>query len=287
VIDYLDRVDPKAAKMARERYGCLTPWAAKPEAYGRLSRSSGYGRCEAAVVEMLQALNARRMDYAQQDSDGFLDAAANARLVKDAEAYYRAMYRGSEASWNLRDRHMFETLQQLLDAKGPRAKAVAWAHNSHIGDARGTEMGWTRGELTLGQLCREAFGADAALIGFGAHAGLVACADDWDEPMKLKRINPSRPDSYERLAHESGIARFLLDLREDAHPQLRERLSEPRLLRFIGVIYRPETERWSHYMECRLPGQFDAWVWFDETSAVKPLPTPAAPGADETYPFGL
>jgi erythromycin esterase-like protein len=197
------------------------------------------------------------------------------------------MYYGSAESWNLRDTHMFETLCSLLEAGGRDAKAVVWAHNSHIGDASKTDMGVERGELNIGQLCRERFGQAAALIGFGTHTGTVACADDWDEPMQVKRVNPSLVSSYERLAHDAGAPRFLLDLRDGVHPAMRHRLLEPRDERFIGVIYRPDTERWSHYSGCSLPQQFDAYVWFDETTAVRALPTAERPGAEETYPFGL
>lgn len=289
VLDYLDGVDPEAAAVARERYGCLTPWAAAPQAYGRAALSEGYSRCETAVVETLRDLLARRLDYASQDGDDFLDAAANARLVQNAEAYYRAMYHGSAYSWNLRDTHMFETLEAVLGTKGPDAKAVVWAHNSHIGDASQTDMGWSRDELNIGQLCRRRFGDQAALIGLGTHGGTVACATDWDGPMEVKTVNPSRPDSYERLAHDSRVGRFLLDLREgEISPVLRERLLEPRLQRFIGVIYRPDTERWSHYAECRMPGQFDAYVWFDQTRAVTPTTTASGrAGEDDTWPSGL
>jgi erythromycin esterase-like protein len=287
VLDYLDRTDPQAAEVARHRYACLTPYAKEPQAYGRMALTAGYAACEDGVVRMLTELFERRGAYSARDGDSFLDAAGNARLVKNAEAYYRAMYYGAAESWNLRDTHMFETLTGVLEAKGPHAKAVVWAHNSHIGDASKTEMGVMREELNIGQLCRERFGSDAALIGFGTHAGTVACADDWDEPMRVKRVNPSRPDSYERLAHESGMAPFLLDLREGVHADLRHRLLQPRLERFIGVIYRPDTERWSHYSECSLPQQFDAYVWFDETTAVTPLETRQKRGEEETYPFGL
>jgi erythromycin esterase-like protein len=197
------------------------------------------------------------------------------------------MYYGDAESWNLRDTHMFETLTSVLDAKGPDSKAVVWAHNSHIGDASKTEMGAMRGELNIGQLCREQFGRESVLIGFGTHTGTVACASDWDEPMEVKHVNPSLPESYEYLAHNSGVPRFLLDLREGVHPSLRPHLVEPCLERFIGVIYRPETERWSHYSHCSLAQQFDAYVWVDETTAVTPLPTRQRRGPDDTYPFGL
>jgi erythromycin esterase-like protein len=287
VIDYLDRIDPEAAKVARQRYGCLTPWADRPERYGRLEHDESYGRCEQGVVKMLRELCEREASYRAQDEESFLDASQNARLVKDAERYYRAMYYGAAESWNLRDTHMFDTLCQLLDTKGPNAKAVVWAHNSHIGDASKTDIGWSRGELNIGQLCREKFGDAAALIGFGTHTGTVACASDWDQPMEVKWVNPSRPDSYERLAHDTEIPRFLIDLRKGEHDDMRQALRRPRLERFIGVIYRPETERWSHYSECELPEQFDAFVWFDETTAVTPLAAEQRTGGDPTYPFGL
>ena len=292
VVDFLEREDPELARVAHRRYGCLEPWAEEPQLYGRNAMMEGYGRCEVGVLEMLKDLLQKQVDCLAPDCDEWLDAAANARLVKDAEAYYRVMYQGSAASWNLRDTHMFETLNMILDAKGPQSKAVVWAHNSHIGNAAFTDMGMHREELNIGQLAKEKWDAKARLIGFGTHSGTVAAADDWDEPMQVKQVRPSLPDSYERASHESGVPRFLLDLREgEVGRDIREALMEPLLERFIGVIYRPETERWSHYSHAVLPRQFDAWVWFDQTSAVTPLPGEQRPGEpgreDETYPFGL
>ena len=291
VIDYLESVDPKLAAEARARYQCLAPFSQNPAQYGRLAMTAGYAFCRDEVVEMLKELLEKRLQLAGKDGEEWLDAAANARLVKNAEAYYRVMYEGSDESWNLRDTHMFETLCALLDARGPESKAVVWAHNSHIGDARFTEMGIARGELNIGQLAKERFGGQACNIGFGTHTGTVAAADDWDSPMRVKRINPSLAESYERLSHDSGVPRFLLDLREGENRQVWAKLLEPQLERFIGVIYRPETERWSHYSQAILPNQFDGWVWFDETEAVMPLPGETRPGdqvsADETWPFGL
>ena len=289
VIDFLDEADPEAARLARERYSCLSPWSRDPAAYGRLAVSQGFAFCEAGAVQMLADLMKRRMDCLSPECDEWLDAAANARLIRNAEAYYRVMYYGSAESWNLRDTHMFETLCQLLDSKGPQSKAVVWAHNSHIGNAAHTEMGQVRDELNIGELVKERFGHRARLIGFGTHGGTVAAATDWDEPMEIKRVRPSLAESYERLCHDSGVPRFLLDLREglDSNAAVVEALLQPRLERFIGVIYRPETERWSHYSEAVLPGQFDAWVWFDETEAVTPLGEEPRSGEDETYPFGL
>jgi protein-L-isoaspartate(D-aspartate) O-methyltransferase len=288
VLAYLETVDPEAAKVARERYGCLTPWQREPSTYGRAVLTTGYRKCEEAVIKQCRELLQRRLDYAAEDGASFLDAAQNARLIASAERYYRIMYYGGPESWNLRDTHMFETLEHLLEARGPSSKAVVWAHNSHIGDARYTEMGIVREELNIGQLCRERFGNEAALIGFGTHTGTVAAASDWDGDMELKRVRPSHRDSYERLCHDAGVSRFLLDLAKDRHTALRHRLLEPRLERFIGVIYRAETELMSHYADASLPQQFDAFVWFDETTAVMPLgPEHARPGVPETYPFGL
>lgn len=285
VLAYLDKVDPEAAKVARERYGCLTPWQHDPAVYGRAVLSERYRACEADMVAALRDLLAKRLDYAAHDGEQFFDATQNARLAAAAERYYRAMYYGSAESWNLRDRHMFETLQHLLARRGAGAKAVVWAHNSHIGDARFTDMGRVRGELNLGELCRGRFGEAAALIGFGTHAGTVAAASDWDGPMEVKEVRPSREDSIERQFHAAGLPRAVLHL--DTPGELRRRLRSPRLERFIGVVYRPETELQSHYAEVELPGQFDAYVWFDRTSALTPLPTVQRPGVPETYPFGL
>ncbi|WP_046869710.1 protein-L-isoaspartate(D-aspartate) O-methyltransferase [Microvirga massiliensis] len=286
VLEYLDEVDPEAAAVARERYGCLTPWQREPSTYGRAVLRGGYRKCEQAVIAQCRDLLQRRLEYAAQDGESFLDATQNARLVASAERYYRIMYYGGPESWNLRDTHMFETLGYLLEARGPRSKAVVWAHNSHIGDARYTDMGAVRDQLNIGQLCRECFSREAAPIGFGTHTGTVAAATDWSGAMEIKRVRPSLRDSYERLCHDAGIPRFFLDLHRDE--ALRRRLLEPRLERFIGVIYRPETELMSHYSDASLPQQFDAFVWFDETSAVTPLgPEHARPGVPDTYPFGL
>ncbi|WP_407352539.1 protein-L-isoaspartate(D-aspartate) O-methyltransferase [Luteimonas sp. R10] len=288
VLAYLDEVDPGSAEVARERYGCLTPWQNDPATYGRAVLREGYRKCEQAVVRQCRDLLQSRLQYAAADGERFLDAAQSARLVASAERYYRVMYYGGAESWNLRDTHMFETLEHLLHAHGDDAKAVVWAHNSHIGDARHTEMGAARDELNIGQLCRERFGEAAALIGFGTHAGTVAAASHWGGDMQVKRVRPSHRDSVERLCHDAGVPRCLLDLRAGRHEALRRALLPPRLERFIGVIYRPETELQSHYAQVSLPQQFDAYVWFDETRAVTALgPQHPRPGAPETFPFGV
>jgi protein-L-isoaspartate(D-aspartate) O-methyltransferase len=275
VLQYLDDVDPDAARVARERYGCLSPWESDPSVYGRMVLSGRYRACESEVVAMLRDLLSRRLQYVSRNGTRFLDAVQNARLVANAEQYYRAMYYGGRESWNLRDTHMFDTLRLLLTYHGPESRAVVWEHNSHVGDASATEMG-SRGELNVGQLCREAFGARSFNVGLGTHTGTVAAASDWGGPMEIKDVRPSHERSYERVCHDSGAEAFFLHLREPRREALREELLEPRLERAIGVIYRPEAELASHYFQAMLPRQFDEWIWFDRTEAVTPLA--AAPG---------
>jgi protein-L-isoaspartate(D-aspartate) O-methyltransferase len=286
VVGYLDDVDPPTAAIARRRYGCLTPWQSDPASYGYAALNARYHSCEHEVVAMLGDLLVKERRYAAQDGERFLDAVQNARLVANAERYYRTMYYGSRASWNLRDSHMFETLQSLLDYHGPQSKAIVWAHNSHVGDARATEMS-RRGEYNIGQLCRVEFGAGACLIGFGTHTGTVAAASEWDGPMEVKPVRPSMAGSYERLCHESNARNFILALRGPASGDVAAALSQPRLERAIGVLYRPETERQSHYFQAILARQFDEYIWFDQTHAVKPLGTETIEGLPETYPFGV
>ena len=286
VLSYLDDVDPKVAALARERYGCLTPWQSDPAAYGRAALTGAYRTCEGEVVSILRDLLSKQLDYAAIDAERFFDATQNARLIAEAEAYYRIMYYGSHESWNLRDRHMFATLLEVLEFHGPQSKAVVWAHNSHLGDAAATEMS-ARGEINLGQLCRRHFGSEAYLVGFGTDRGTVAAASCWDGPVEIKRVRPADPASYEGICHTTGLGCFLLPLRAPRRSELRPALIEPRLERAIGVIYRPETERASHYFHAMLPHQFDEYVWFDETRAVTPLATREMAGLPETYPFGL
>jgi protein-L-isoaspartate(D-aspartate) O-methyltransferase len=288
VLAYLDEVDPDAARAARARYGALTPWQKDPAAYGRAVLAGRYQSSEGAVVAMLRDMLARRLDYARNDGERFFDAAQNARLVADAERYYRAMYYGSAMSWNLRDNHMFDTLQALLAFYGPQSRGVVWEHNSHVGDAAATEMS-ARGELNVGQLCRAKYHGRAYIVGFGTDHGTVAAASGWDQPMQRMRVRPSHPESYERAFHEAGVPAFALHLREPRRAEVRAELIPQRLERAIGVVYRPDAELQSHYFYASLPHQFDEMVWFDETRAVQPLDARGRPSADlpETYPFGL
>jgi erythromycin esterase-like protein len=285
VLTYLEKVDTEGAKAARERYACLTPWQADPARYGR-AVLSGRDTCEDAAVQQLRELLNHQLDYSKKDDEEYFDAAQNARIVRAAEQYYRIMYRGSTESWNLRDRHMFNTLQSLLQVRGPQAKAVVWAHNSHIGNAAATAMGWA-GEFNIGELCRTAYGEDARLIGFGTDRGTVAAASNWDEPMEIKQVRPARADSYEAVFRQAGLARSLTDWTPFHRNELREALSIQRLERAIGVIYRPESELLSHYFEAVLPEQFDAFIWMEQTNAITPLGSKTMESVPDTYPFGL
>lgn len=285
VLAYLDRVDPAAAELARQRYGCLSPWEGRPEHYGRASLSSAETRCEEAVSEMLRDLMRRRAAYIQADGLQYFDATENARLIADAEAYYRRIYQGSIESWNLRDTHMFETLRALCKQYGENSKGIVWEHNSHLGDARATEMG-QEGQLNVGQLCRERWGDQVYLIGQGTDHGTVAAASTWGEPHEDRDIRPAIPSSIERLCHESDLPRFLLPLR-NANDGFRERLAAPMMQRAIGVVYRPQTERQSHYFRSSLSHQFDEWIWMDETSSVRSLGDEKTGDFPAGHPFSL
>jgi erythromycin esterase-like protein len=275
VLRYLEKIDPETAKQARDRYACFDQFGEDPQAYGYLTGLGLAKSCEDEVVREMVELQRGAMDYARRDGraaeDQFFEAMQNARVVKNAEAYYRSMFLGDVSSWNLRDRHMVETLEALvahLQGQAGSAKVAVWAHNSHLGDARATDMG-RRGELNIGQLVRERNGRDAVLVGFTTHHGTVTAASNWDGPAERKYVRPGLVGSHEAAFHDTEIARFLLTWRErDNVPKV---LREPRLERAIGVIYRPDTERASHYFYARLPDQFDAVLHFDETRAVEPL----------------
>jgi erythromycin esterase-like protein/predicted phosphoribosyltransferase len=293
VLQYLEKVDPEAAARARERYSCFDHVGEDTQAYGLMTRLNLSKSCEEEVVGQLLELQRRAADYMRRDGrldDDLFYAEQNARLVKNAEAYYRSVFLEEVSSWNLRDRHMAETLDALvahLGRKGNRAKIAVWEHNSHLGDARATEMG-QRGELNVGQLTRERYGSEAVLVGFTTHHGTVTAASDWGKPAERKRVRPALAGSYEALFQAAQRDRFLLILNDD--DTMVQQLSVPRLERAIGVIYRPDTERQSHYFRARLPSQFDAVLHFDETSAVKPLETTEeweAGELPETFPFAV
>jgi protein-L-isoaspartate(D-aspartate) O-methyltransferase len=286
VLHYLQSVDPKTAEIARIRYGCLTPWTRDPSLYGQININNQYRKCETDVLANLQDLLKKRLNYSLADGERFFNATQNARLVANAERYYRTMYYAENNSWNQRDQHMFDTLQSVLAHRGPQAKAVIWEHNSHIGDARATQMS-ARGEFNIGQLVRQHYADAAYLIGFGTDHGTVAAASEWGGPMEVKQVQPAHMDSYERVCHEVNTDNFLLPLRQPLQDITRTKLLTERLERAIGVIYRPETELQSHYFYASLPRQFDEYIWFDESSAVNPLNTKTRAGMPDTFPFGV
>jgi erythromycin esterase-like protein/predicted phosphoribosyltransferase len=294
VLRYLEKVDSEAARRARERYACFDRFGDDAQVYGFMTKLNLSNTCEKEVIEQLMEMTQRSADQLKRDRpidpEEQFQAEENARVVKSAEAYYRAMYLEEVSSWNLRDRHMMETLEALdqhLSRSGRLAKIAVWAHNSHLGDARATAMG-RRGELNIGQLAREKFGTDAVLVGLTTYHGTVTAASDWGGETKRKRVRPALPGSYEELFHNSGLKRFLL-IWDDVDLALR-RAVEPRLERAIGVIYRPETERQSHYFQAHISQQFDAVIHFDETRALEPLEYASIwemGEAPETFPFAV
>jgi len=292
VLTYLRKVDPDAAERARYRYACFENVGEDSQAYGYLASTGLSKSCEDDVVAQLVGLRQRAAEYANRDgriaTDQYFVAEQNARVVGNAEEYYRAMFGGHAESWNLRDTHMMETLETLLAQVGQtagEARAVVWAHNSHVGDARATQMAEI-GELNLGQLVRQAYGDRARLIGLTTHTGTVTAASNWDEPAQRTRVRPSLPGSYERLFHGVGIPQFFVRLNDTG---VRDALESPRLERAIGVIYRRDTERVSHYFQARLAAQFDLVLHIDETHALQPLETWPVDKSDlpETYPSAL
>ena len=295
VLGYLDKVDPEAARRARHRYSCFEHFGEDTTSYAYAAAYGAAESCEPAVVEQLVELRRRASELANRDGrvarDEFFYAEQNARLVKNAEEYYRSMFRGRVNTWNMRDRHMAETLHALvahLSSEGLEAKVAVWEHNSHLGDARATEMG-QGGEWNVGQLVRERYPRDSFLVGFTTHRGTVTASHDWDEPGQRQRVRPALEGSYEALFHDARPGNFMLDLR--AEGRARELLRLPRLERAIGVIYRPESERLSHYFHAQLAEQFDAVLHFDETRAVEPLERAphweAGDEPPETYPTGI
>ena len=294
VLEYLEKLDPQTAQKARARYSCFDHFGDDTQRYGYLAGLGLTKSCEEEALRELVELQQRALDYARRDGrvaeNEYFDAVQNARVVKNAESYYRSMFLDDSSSWNLRDRHMVETLETLaahLERQTGGAKLAVWEHNSHLGDARATEMS-RRGEINVGQLERERYGRDAVLVGFTTHHGTVSAASNWGGLVERKYVRPALPGSYEAAFHDTDVARFLLHW-HDAD-DIFDSLREPRLERAIGVIYRPDTERASHYFYARLAEQFDAVLHFDETRAVQSLdavPEWEAGEAPETFPFAV
>ncbi|MGZ4814424.1 MAG: erythromycin esterase family protein, partial [Terriglobales bacterium] len=292
VLDFLDKADPEAAKRARYRYSCFEHFGEDPQTYGY---ATGFGltkSCEDEAVAQLVEMQAKSTEILEHDGkidpEDYFYAEQNARVVKDAERYYRAMFGSHISSWNLRDQHMVETLEALVNHLGPEsAKVVVWAHNSHLGDARATDIG-AAGELNVGQLVRQRYESNAVLVGFTTFTGTVTAASNWDGPAERKRVRPALNDSYEALFHQTGVPSFLLVFR--GNDWLSGVLRRARLERAIGVVYLPQTERVSHYFGARISEQFDAVIHIDDTRALEPLERTAEWNTGEppeTYPFAV
>ncbi|NJK31581.1 MAG: erythromycin esterase family protein [Deltaproteobacteria bacterium] len=292
VLEYLDQTDREAAARARARYGCFDHFDRDSQRYGYATAFGLSESCEDGVVAQLLELQQRSSTALGKRTKGLDEAfyaEQNARLIVSAERYYRAMFGTRVSSWNLRDQHMADTVDQLsehLRRRGGQGKIIVWAHNSHLGDARATEMG-RRGELNVGQLLRQRHGDECRLIGFTTYGGTVTAASDWDGPTERKRVRPAMSRSYELLFHQLDVPDFFMSLRE---PEIAEILRQPRLERAIGVIYLPHSERYSHYFHASLASQFDAVLHFDTTRALEPLegwPLEYGGEAPETYPSTL
>jgi erythromycin esterase-like protein len=295
VVAYLEKRDPKAAQAARKNYACFDQFGHDTDSYAWATARHGRdGLCEEAVTRELLALREHRAAFLRHDgsaaSDEYFYAEQNARLARNAEIYYRTMFSGRVESWNVRDKHMAGTVEALLthlQNRGQAPKIVVWAHNSHLGDARATEMG-EGGEINLGQLVRERHGSRSKLVGLTTNHGTVIAASDWGEAAERKRVRPALAGSYEALFHETGLDQFFLPIKPGSSAY--DVLSKRRLERAIGVVYRPETERLSHYFHAQLADQFDAVIHFDETNALEPLERlqPAiGVEAPETFPSGV
>ncbi|MAL80828.1 MAG: erythromycin esterase [Sneathiella sp.] len=295
VIGYLTKIDPAAARRARKRYGCLYHFMNNPPAYGYAIDAGFADSCEDEILLQLKELQEKAFEYLRRDGfiaeDEYFCAQQNAKLVRNAEGYYRALYRGHPNTWNLRDKHMSETLKELAThltkRLGRKARIVVWAHNSHVGNASATEM-FRRGEFNMGQIIKSIYGAEALLVGFSTSRGTVTAASNWDAPIEVKQIREPVAGSLEEIFHRVNLKSFMLDLRETNEAV--DGLMEDRLQRAIGVIYRADTERQSHYFYTRLPEQFDFIIHYDNTRAVKPLKTDMRQHKgemDETFPSGL
>jgi erythromycin esterase-like protein len=295
VLSYLQARDPDAARRARERYACFDVFGEEPQMYGH-AVSLGIGRdCEDEVLEQVVDLVRRRRELLARDGmvaeEAHFEAEQNARVVANAESYYRQMYLGGVSTWNLRDTHMMDTLDAVathLEAMGRSGKIVVWAHNSHVGDSAAMAHRAERDEITLGHLCRQRHPNDTVLVGFTTYEGTVTAASDWGRAAERKVVRRGLPGSYEALFHQTGVPEFLLLL--DDLGEATAALHDVRLERAIGVVYKPQTERWSHYFDVRLADQLDAVIHIDQTRALEPLErTPLWEGGEmpETFPSGL
>lgn len=288
VVRYLERVDPEAARAARRAYSCFDPYHSDEQEYARATALVPTS-CEDEAVEMLRSLRSRAPRYREDGRDAYFDAEQNALVARNAELYYRTMVRGGPASWNVRDTHMVETLDRLVAHHGPRSKAIVWEHNTHVGDARFTNMA-RAGMVNVGQLVRQEHEREGVLIvGFGTHRGTVIAAEEWGAPMERMRVPQARPGTLEELLHRAGAGDFLLRFDGSDDGGIRG-LDRPVDHRAIGVVYDPDAERWGNYVPTLLPRRYDAFVFVDESHALDPLHMPVRVSGEEvpeTFPSGM
>lgn len=284
VTRFLEEADPDAVEAARRAFRCFEPYWEDEQGYGYATALVPTS-CEDEAVAMLRALCEKTGELRQADPQGFFNAEQNALIARNAETYYRTMVRGGSASWNVRDHHMTDTLDRLLGHYGPGAKAIVWEHNTHIGDARATDMAGA-GMVNVGQLARERYGPEnVVLVGFGSHRGSVIAADRWGGDIQRMPVPPARTESHEHAMHEAGENAALMVFSEaaDLGPLL-----DPRGHRAIGVVYDPDREHWGNYVPTVLPLRYDAFVYLDETHALHPLHAEPPPGPElETFPSAV
>lgn len=283
VISYLERVDPDSVETAKRAYRCFEPYGEGAREYARATAFVPES-CEEEAVEVLSDLRRRAPRYPEDGPESRFDAEQNALVARNAEAYYRAMIRGGAASWNVRDRHMIETLERLMDHHGPESKVIVWEHNTHVGDARATDMA-KAGMVNVGQLVREGHETgDVVLVGFGSHRGDVIAGRSWGAPMERMPVPPAREGSWEDIMHRAAGGEDGMLIFEGEEDEF----LEPRAHRAIGVVYDPAFERFGNYVPTILPRRYDAFLYLDETRALRPLHAPwsGEPEEPETFPSG-
>ena len=287
VIDYLERIDPGLARGARGAYRCFEPYGEDAQEYARATALVPT-TCEREAVAVLAALRSRASEFREDGRDAFFNAEQNALVAQNAERYYRTMVRGGPTSWNVRDAHMVETLERLMKHHGPDAKAIVWEHNTHVGDARFTDMA-RAGMFNVGQLVRQTNDAeDVVIVGFGTHRGTVVAGDEWGAPMRRMRVPPAREGSFEDALHEAETGNALLMFNDTDDGGI-EGLDEPVGHRAIGVVYDPRNERWGNYVPTIVPKRYDAFVYIEQSSGVDALHMPVLVDGEppETYPSGM
>jgi erythromycin esterase-like protein len=286
VLEYLDRLDPELARNARRAYSCFEPYEEDAQEYARATVLVPTS-CENEAVQILTQLRARAPEFRDDGRDAYFNAEQNALVARNAELYYRTMVRGGPGSWNVRDNHMVETLNRLMVHHGPKAKAIVWEHNTHIGDARFTDMARS-GMVNVGQLVRQEHEREGVvLVGFGTHSGSVIAGNEWGAPMERMRVPEAREGSYEHAMRQAGVGDSLF-LFSKGEPKETAQLREVRGHRAIGVVYDPRTEHWGNYVPTILPGRYDAFIYIERTKALDPLHMPVRVDGEvpETFPSG-